>query len=630
MCGIIGYVGHRPCEEILFGGLQRLEYRGYDSSGVAFQQDGRIESVRAVGNLASLGVALATRTDERAGGTATALREPTAGIGHTRWATHGTVTWENAHPHADTDGRVHIVLNGIIENHLALREELSGTGAEFRSETDAEVVAHLIAHHYDGDLVTAVQRTVERLGGHFAFVAMCADHPDLLVGTRRECPLVLGVGEDGHFIASAIPAFLRHTRRVHVLGEGEIAVLRPDRASLISASGVHAPVVPVEVDWDEETAEKGGFETFMLKEIHEQGAAVADTLAGWLDGSTGEASDEVSDGISSMPDIGISEQRLRRIGRIVIVACGTSYHAGLAARIALERWAGIPVEVDLASEFRYREPLLSEDSLVIGITQSGETADTLAAMRLARASGATVLALTNVPGSQATLDADGVLFTRAGIEIGVAATKTFVAQVALLYAFALRMAQLRGALSAARVTELEGELSLLPERLDTVLATVADPVRALAERIAGCEFFLFLGRLSGLPIALEGALKLKEVSYIPTDAYAAGEMKHGPIALLGEETPVVCVATDLSVLDKVLSNISEVRARGARVFAVTSEGSKEVAEHAEQVVYVPRTDVLLQSLLAVVPLQLFAYYIARARALNVDQPRNLAKTVTVE
>jgi glucosamine--fructose-6-phosphate aminotransferase (isomerizing) len=618
MCGIIGYVGRRPCEEILFGALQRLEYRGYDSSGLALQGDGRTESVRAVGNLASLGDALAMRTSERTGGTATALSEPTTGIGHTRWATHGTVTWENAHPHSDTDGRVHIVLNGIIENHLVLREELGLLGAEFRSETDAEVVAHLIAHHYQGDLVAAVQQTVERLAGHFAFVAMSAEHPDLLVGTRRECPLVLGVGEDEHFIASAIPAFLRHTRRVHVLGEGEVAVLSPGRAELLDASGGRVPLVAVDVDWDDDTAEKGGFETFMLKEIHEQGSAVADTLAGWIDRD------------SPMPDIGIAEQQLRKISRIVIVACGTSYHAGLAARIALERWAGIPVEVDLASEFRYRAPLLAEDSLIIGITQSGETADTLAAMRLARASGATVLALTNVPGSQATLDADGVLYTRAGIEIGVAATKTFVAQVAVLYAFALRMAQLRGALGPARVAELESELALLPARLDAVLASVADPVRSLAERLAGCEFFLYLGRLSGLPIALEGALKLKEVSYIPTDAYAAGEMKHGPIALLGEETPVVCVATDLSVLDKVLSNISEVRARGARVFAVTSEGSKEVAEHAEQVVYVPRTDVLLQSLLAIVPLQLFAYYIARARALNVDQPRNLAKTVTVE
>jgi glucosamine--fructose-6-phosphate aminotransferase (isomerizing) len=622
VCGIIGYVGRRPCEEILLRGLERLEYRGYDSAGLAFQEDGRIESVRAVGNLASLRGALATRTHELAGagtgGTATAVAEPTTGIGHTRWATHGAVTWENAHPHADTDGRMHIVLNGIVENHHVLRDELSRLGAEFSSDTDAEVVAHLLAHLYRGDLVAAVRGALERLHGHFAFVAMSAEHPDLLVGTRRECPLVVGMGKDEHFVASAIPAFLKDTRRVQVLKEGEIVVLEPHRATFLDASGMSLPVSPVSVDWDDDVVEKGGFETFMLKEIHEQSSAVADTLAGWLDRDV------------AMPDIGIDERRLREIRRVVVLGCGTSYHAGLAGRIALERWAHIPVEVDLASEFRYRAPLLEEDSLVIGITQSGETADTLAAMRLARARGATVVALTNVPGSQATQEADGVLLTRAGIEIGVAATKTFVAQVAALYAFALRMAQLRGTLSGAELDELHGEFALLPERLDGVLAAVQSPVRLLAERLADCEFFLFLGRLSGLPVALEGALKLKEISYIPTDAYAAGEMKHGPIALLGKQTPVVCVATDVSVLGKMLSNVSEVRARGARVFAIASEGSKEVAEHAEEVVYIPKTDTLLQTILAIVPLQLLAYYIARARALNVDQPRNLAKTVTVE
>ncbi len=627
MCGIIGYVGRRPCEEILFRGLQRLEYRGYDSAGLAFQEGGRIESVRAVGNLSSLSEALATRTLKRGaarngsarnGSMATAFAEPTTGIGHTRWATHGRVTWENAHPHSDTDGRVSIVLNGIVENHLALRDELSRAGAVFSSETDAEVVAHLISHHYRGDLVAALQAALSELSGHFAFVAMSSEHPGLLVGTRRECPLVVGMGEGEHFIASAIPAFLHHTRRAHVMGEGEIAVLDADGARFLDASGADVPVIPMNVDWDDDVVEKGGFETFMLKEIHEQGSAVADTLASWLDPDT------------ALPDIGISDDQLRRIRRVVIVGCGTSYHAGLAGRIALERWARIPVEVDLASEFRHRAPLLEDDSLIIGVTQSGETADTLAAMRVARARGATVLALTNVPGSQATQDADGVLLTRAGIEIGVAATKTFVAQVAALYGFSLRVARVRGALSPARVAELKGELALLPGRIDAVVTSMEPIVQLLAERLAGCEFFLYLGRLAGLPVALEGALKLKEVSYIPTDAYAAGEMKHGPIALLGERTPVVCVATDASVLDKMLSNISEVRARGARVFAVASEGSKEVAEHAEQVVYIPQTDVLLQTVLAVVPLQLLAYYIARERGLNVDQPRNLAKTVTVE
>jgi glucosamine--fructose-6-phosphate aminotransferase (isomerizing) len=623
-----------------------LEYRGYDSAGIALQRDGQIETVRAVGNLASLREALGARELERAaaasagvamagaggvatragGGVATkrasavasAVVEPTTGIGHTRWATHGGVTWENAHPHASTDGSIQIVLNGIVENHLALREELSVQGVEFSSETDAEVVAHLLWSLYRGDLLAAVRGTLERLHGHFAFVAMSAEHPDLLVGTRRECPLVVGVGEQEHFVASAIPAFLKDTRRVQVLKEGEIVVLEPHRARVLDASGVSAPLRPVNVDWDDDVVEKGGFETFMLKEIHEQSAAVADTLEGWLDRDV------------DSPAIGISERRLSAIRRVVIVGCGTSYHAGLAGRVALERWARVPVEVDLASEFRYRAPLLQEDSLVIGITQSGETADTLAAMRLARQSGACVLALTNVSGSQVTQEADGVLLTRAGIEIGVAATKTFVAQVAALYGFALRMAQSRGTLSETRLEELHSEFALLPGRLDAVLASVQRPVRLLAERLAGCDFFLFLGRLSGLPVALEGALKLKEISYIPSDAYAAGEMKHGPIALLGPQTPVVCVATDLSVMDKMLSNVSEVRARGARVFAIATEGSKEVAEHAEEVVYIPNTDVLLQTILAVVPLQLLAYHIARERALNVDQPRNLAKTVTVE
>ncbi|HTA13911.1 MAG TPA: glutamine--fructose-6-phosphate transaminase (isomerizing), partial [Solirubrobacteraceae bacterium] len=535
-----------------------------------------------------------------------------------RWATHGGVTWENAHPHADTDGRLHIVLNGIVENHHVLREELSELGAEFSSETDAEVVAHLLAHLYRDDLVTAVREALGQLQGHFAFVAMSAEHPDLLVGTRRECPLVVGVGEEEHFVASAIPAFLKDTRRVQVLKEGEIAVLEPHRARFIDAAGAHMPMSPVSVDWDDDVVEKGGFETFMLKEIHEQSTAVADTVDGWLDRN------------ESMPDIGIDEQRLAKIRRVVVLGCGTSYHAGLAGRIALERWARVPVEVDLASEFRYRTPLLEEDSLVIGITQSGETADTLAAMRLARSRGATVLALTNVAGSQATQDADGVLLTRAGIEIGVAATKTFVAQVAALYGFALRMAQLRGSLPEDELDELYSEFAQLPGRLNATLASVQLPASQLAKRLASSEFFLFLGRLAGLPVALEGALKLKEISYIPTDAYAAGEMKHGPIALLGKQTPVVCVATDQSVLGKMLSNVSEVRARGAQVFAIASEGSKEVAEHAEEVIYIPRTDALLQTILAVVPLQLLAYYIARERGLNVDQPRNLAKTVTVE
>ncbi|MGO9752502.1 MAG: glutamine--fructose-6-phosphate transaminase (isomerizing) [Solirubrobacteraceae bacterium] len=614
MCGIIGYVGYRRSQDVLFDGLRRLEYRGYDSAGLAWRENGRIECVRAVGNLDSLQTALASRTGlcERAS-TATAC--VTAGIGHTRWATHGGVTEHNAHPHADSSGEVQIVLNGIIENHLELREQLERRQIECRSDTDAEVVAHLISLHYDGDLADAVRRSLEELQGHYAFVAMCAAEPDVLVGVRRECPLVVGIGEGEQFIASSISAFRVHTRRVAVLHDGEIAVLSPNDVMVFDVDGLPHRPPSTEVDWDEDRCEKDGFETFMLKEIHEQGAAVAATLGHWR---------------SADLDAMLARERIAKLRRVVIVACGTSYHAGIAGRLAIERWARIPVEVDVASEFRYREPIVGPDTLVLGITQSGETADTLAAMRLARAQGATVLGITNTPGSQVTRDADGVLFTRAGMEIGVAATKTFVSQVVLLYELALHLASATGTRSKAQLAELHSELELLPERIDGVVQSVNDSVRELAERLVWSPFFLYLGRLSGVPVALEGALKLKEISYVPTDAYAAGEMKHGPIALLGADTPVICVATEASVLPKLMSNLSEVRARGARVFAVATEGCKEVAEHAEHVVYVPYTDPLLQVVLAIVPLQLLAYHIARARALNVDQPRNLAKTVTVE
>jgi glutamine---fructose-6-phosphate transaminase (isomerizing) len=613
MCGIIGYVGYRCSQDVLFTGLKRLEYRGYDSAGLAWRNNGRIECVRAVGNLDALGAVLASR--ERENGAPTATATVTAGIGHTRWATHGGVTEQNAHPHADSSGRIQIVLNGIIENYLRLRERLAEDGVDCSSDTDAEVVAHLIAQHYDGDLADAVRRSLEQLEGHYALVAMCAEEPDTLVGVRRECPLVVGMGDGEQFIASSIAAFLAHTRHVAVLRDGEIVVLRPDEVTVFGLDGLPHRPPATEVDWDEDRCEKDGFETFMLKEIHEQGTAVAETLSHWR-----------ASGLDSVvPNLNVRELR-----RLVIVGCGTSYHAGLAGRMAIERWARIPVEVDVASEFRYREPIVGPDTLVLGITQSGETADTLAAMRLARAKGATVLAITNAPGSQATRDADGVLFTRAGLEMGVAATKTFVAQVALLYALALRLGERAGALPAEQVAELRRELELLPERIDEVVREVNDGIRELAERLAWSPFFLYLGRLSGVPVALEGALKLKEISYVPTDAYAAGEMKHGPIALLSPDTPVICVATEGTVLPKLLSNLSEVRARGARVLAVATEGCKEIAEHAEHIVYVPRTDPLLQVVLAIVPLQLFAYHRARARALNVDQPRNLAKTVTVE
>jgi glucosamine--fructose-6-phosphate aminotransferase (isomerizing) len=610
MCGIIGYTGPRDCRELLLSGLERLEYRGYDSAGLSLVANGSIDSVHAVGNLSHLKGAVAARNGTLRGST---------GIGHTRWATHGRVTTENAHPHWDTSERVHIVLNGIVENWIELKELLLAQGAEFTSDTDAEVVAHLVATHLDGDLTEAVRRAYNELRGHYAFVAMSADHPGVLVGARKECPLVVGRGDGESFIASAIPAFLAETRSIQLVENGEIVEVSAAGTRFLTADGDAIERAVSKVDWDADAAEKGGYETFMLKEIHEQADAVAETVTDRLR----------HDGVD-LGDIGISDEQLKAIKRVVVVACGTSYHAGLIGRYAIEGWSRLPVEMDIASEYRYRNPVLGAGDLVIGITQSGETADTLAAMRLGQERGATVLAVTNIMGSQATRDSDGVLFTRAGLEIGVAATKTFLAQVAAMYLLAIKLAQLHDALEPQVVERLVRELREMPARITELLGYVDTQVTRIAERWKDAGFFLYLGRHIGLSVALEGALKLKEISYIPTDAYAAGEMKHGPIALLDERTPVVCVATDSPVLEKVLSNMAETRARGAHVIAVATEGTPDIGTQAEELVRVPRTDWVLQPLLAVIPLQLLAYRIARARGLNVDQPRNLAKTVTVE
>jgi len=620
MCGIVGYVGHRPVQDLLLAGLERLEYRGYDSAGITVQGEDGLEALRAVGNLARLRAAVAERDGD--GGVAVLAPPATTGIGHTRWATHGRVCEANAHPHFDTDDRVHVVVNGIVENYMELKQELVAGGALFTSETDAEVIAHLISRHLKhGELVDAVRAAYARLRGHYAFVAVAADEPGVIVAARKECPLVVGRGDGEQFVASAIPAFLAHTRRVQAIENDEIVVLTADGARFERADGTPVERPIEEVDWSAEAAEKGGYETFMLKEIHEQADAVAETIA-----------DRTArgDGVD-LGELGaIDDAFLARCRRIVVVACGTSYHAGLIGRYAIEEWARVGVEMDIASEYRYRNPVVGPGDLVVGISQSGETADTLAAMRLARERGATVLALTNGMGSQATRDSDGVLFTRSGLEIGVAATKTFVAQVAAMYLLGLRLAELRGALGRARLRELVAELKRIPHAVEELLAGVGEAVERTAHSHHGAEFFLYLGRHVGLPVALEGALKLKEISYIATDAYAAGEMKHGPIALLDEQTPVVCVATDSPVLEKVISNMQEVRARGAHVIAVATEGNVAIAQHADEVLRVPRTDWMLQPLLAVIPLQLLAYRIARLRGLNVDQPRNLAKTVTVE
>ncbi|MEA2245502.1 MAG: hypothetical protein QOH46_31 [Solirubrobacteraceae bacterium] len=622
MCGIVGYVGKRPVQELLLAGLTRLEYRGYDSAGISMIEGGTIESIRSVGNLAHLREAVEERAAAGEGTIAVATRPATTGIGHTRWATHGRVNESNAHPHFDTTNSVHVVVNGIVENYMALKERLGDMGAVFTSETDAEVIAHLVSHHLaTGSLVEAVRAAYAELDGHFAFVAMALDEPDVLVGARKECPLIVGRGEGETFLASAIPAFLRETRRVQYIENGEIVVVTAEDTTFLLPDGTEVERETQEIDWDEETAEKGGFETFMLKEIHDQADAVAETIADRTIREDGVDLDEVG---------ALDEALLAGVKRIIIVACGTSYHAGLIGRYALEEWARMPVEMDVASEYRYRNPVVGPGDLVVGITQSGETADTLAAMRIARERGATVLAITNIMGSQATRDADGVLFTRAGLEVSVAATKTFVCQVAVMYLLALRLAELRGTLPAARRTEIVKDLKRIPHCIEQLLERIDPQVEEIADANWDKDFFLYLGRHVGLPVALEGALKLKEVSYISTDAYAAGEMKHGPIALLGEGTPVVTIATESPVLEKVISNMQEVRARGAHVIAVGTEGTTALEGHVDQLLEVPHTDWMLQPLLAVIPLQLLAYRIARRRGLNVDQPRNLAKTVTVE
>jgi glutamine---fructose-6-phosphate transaminase (isomerizing) len=608
MCGIIGYVGQRQAKDLLLRGLERLEYRGYDSAGLALREDGGLDYVRAVGNLQAL--------KEAAGDNGSAS---TTGLGHTRWATHGRVSEQNAHPLAGCDDeKIAVVLNGIVENFRELKASLEAEGHSFRSETDAEVVTHLVERHYRGDLAAAVVAAYKELEGHFAFVVIHHDHPEELVGARLQCPLLVGVGEGEMFLASATAAFLGETRKLQLIDDGEVVAITSNGARFFDVENGEVERETLEVDWDEEAAEKSGYETFMLKEIYEQPDAVKETLG-----------DRVRNGHLVLESLGLTDQELRNLRRIVILACGTAYHSGVVGRYIIEEWARIPVEPDIASEWRYRNPVLSKDTLVIGISQSGETADTLAAMRLAREKGARTLAITNMMGSQITREVDSTLYTRCGLEVGVAASKTFTAQVALLSLVALKLAEVRKTLPPEEVEVILDELYALPTKM-TAFLEGHHPIEEIADRFHDKPFFLYLGRHIGLPVALEGALKLKEISYIPTEAYSAGEMKHGPIALLDEETPVVCVATSSHVYEKVISNIQEVRARGAHVIAIATDGNEDIQHHADDVIYVPRSPAFLQAVLAALPLQLLAYRIARLRGLNVDQPRNLAKTVTVE
>jgi glutamine---fructose-6-phosphate transaminase (isomerizing) len=608
VCGIVGYVGARPARELLLHGLERLEYRGYDSAGLALIEDGGLEYVRAVGNLDQLKAERGLDSSES-----------TTGVGHTRWATHGKVSYENAHPLTGcVDDEIAIVLNGIVENFRELKESLEGDDHHFSSETDAEVVVHLIERHYSGDLVEAVSKAYEELEGHFAFVVIHREHPEMLVGARLQCPLVVGIGDGEMFLASSIAAFLRDTRRVQLIEDGEVVAITKDGASFYSVEDGPREREPFEVDWDDEAAEKHGYETFMLKEIYEQPQAVADTIG-----------ERIRGGRLELEEIGLTDLEIQNLRRMVVLATGTAYHAGVVGRYVIEEWARLPCEPDIASEWRYRNPVLTKDTLVVGISQSGETRDTIHAIRLARESGARTIAITNMMGTQITHEVERVLYTRAGIEMAVAATKTFTAQVTLLYLLALKLAEVRNTLPPEEIASLVAEVDSLPQKIATYLDG-DHPIEEIAQRHHQAPFFLYLGRHIGLPVSLEGALKLKEISYIPTEAYSAGEMKHGPIALLDADTPVVCVATDSHVYDKVVSNIQEVRARGAEVIAIATDGNEDIQHHADDVVYVPRTHPFLQAALSVIPLQLLAYRIARLRGLNVDQPRNLAKTVTVE
>ena len=612
MCGIIGYVGARPCKELVLSGLEHLEYRGYDSSGLVLVGDGALDRARAVGPVKELRK-VAGDVSETA----------TLGMGHTRWATHGGVEVRNAHPFTSEDGRFAVLMNGIFENYIELREGVTARGHTLSSDTDTEALVHLIEEEYDGDLAETCRRIFPRLEGHFAFLAIALDEPDRIVAARLAWPpLVIGRGDGENFIASFTPAFLEETRMIQVVDESEIVIVKADSVEYRAVADGTVREHPIEqADDSIEVAAKGGYETFMLKEIHEQPTAISDTIA-----------ERFHHGELHLDGFGLSDDDLREINRVLIVGCGTALHSGLVGRYLIEEWGGVATEADVASEWRYRNGVFDPKTLVLAISQSGETADTLAAMQIAKERGARVVAVTNIMGSAIARAADGVLYTRAGLEIGVAASKTFTAQVTLMTLIALHLGAVRGNLTTEQVSQIGAELREVPDLVQQLLEDKALDAQLdmLADRFAHDRFFLYLGRHLGLPICQEGALKLKEISYIPTDAYAAGEMKHGPIALLGEDTPVVAVATDSHVFEKMASNLEEVRARGAHVIAVATAGNTAIAKHAEHVLYVPRTRPELQPILAIVPLQLLAYKITGRLGLDVDRPRNLAKTVTVE
>ncbi len=609
MCGIIGYVGDQNAVPILIDGLKRLEYRGYDSAGVAFIQNEKIVVKRSVGKLRNLELVLAGEN-----------LSSKIGIGHTRWATHGRPSEENAHPHR-VDNIV-VVHNGIIENYTQLKKELMAEGRHFSSETDTEVIAHLIDRHVKKGLtlVQAVQEALKEVKGAYAIAALRQEEPDIIVGARNGCPLVAGLAQGGSFFASDIPAILGYTRDVVFLDDEEIIVLSPEGIQIMDIEGNPIEKESTKVLWNPVMAEKGGYRHFMLKEIYEQPRAIMDTIRGRISHDAGNI---------YLDEIGISEEDIKELNNIFIVACGTSWHAALVGKFMIEEIAKVPVEVDVASEFRYRNPLIKENSLLVAITQSGETADTLAAMREAKGKKGKTLSICNVVGSTAQRESDGIIYTHAGPEIGVAATKTFTSQLVALYLLALHLGRVRGTLSQVDCKSRIDTLSLLPHMVEKVLEK-CDKIEDVAKVYFQARDFLFLGRGPNYPIALEGALKLKEISYIHAEGYPAGEMKHGPIALIDDKMPTVALATQNGVYDKVLSNIMEVKARGGKIIAVATEGDQDIAGKADHVFYIPEFDHLLTPVLISIPLQLLAYHIAVLRGCDVDQPRNLAKSVTVE
>jgi glutamine---fructose-6-phosphate transaminase (isomerizing) len=613
MCGIVGYVGGKPALEVVIEGLRRLEYRGYDSAGVAIVSDETLHVAKKAGKLGNLEKLLAE--DQ--------LPPSSLGIGHTRWATHGAPNDVNAHPHTSADGRIALVHNGIIENYVSLREELNAAGISCESETDTEIVAQLVGQQVAAGLpLDEAMRTVcRRLRGAFTLVAVDSQQPDTVVAARRNSPLVVGVGEGENFVASDVAAFIEHTREAIELGQDQLVSITPEGVEVTTFDGEPAEVRPYHVDWDLSAAEKGGYDWFMRKEIYEQPRAVADTLLGRHD----------ADSKLTLDEIRISEDELRRVDKIIVVACGTAFYAGLVAKYAIEHWTRIPCEVELASEFRYRDPIVGSTTLVVAISQSGETADTLMAIRHAREQQARVLAICNTNGSTIPRESDAVIYTHAGPEIGVASTKGFLTQLVACYLLALYLAQVREAKGCDEIGEILRELASMPDAIARVLDDI-EPVNALAAEFANNRSVLFIGRHVGYPVALEGALKLKELAYIHAEGFAAGELKHGPIALIENQLPIfVVVPSSSDVLhDKVLSNLQEVRARGAKTIVLAEEGDDLVSPYADVMISLPRVSTLLQPLVATVPLQIFACELATKKGHDVDQPRNLAKSVTVE